>query len=422
MRCCKWAAGLMAVVLLAVCVPFTRLSSSALSLGYVQGSGSVLVTDALFTLRGAVGLTSLTTLQKLQADVDGDGKCSVTDALSVLRHAVGLTSAFSIPTYSAHINATNVRLRATPIDGAELTLMQSGEQVTVYGQAVDNWYHVEYNAQEGYCSADYVTVDAAVSPPSTPSAPSQGNAQTENTRSAVTTDNVNFRTGPDTGYGKVEVSPNPIPAGTSVTVYGEAENGWYRVRFNGMDGYCSADYIRVESGGTPSGGQPSGGAIDISLNVPRYSQADPEWANTLIGGETIRSSGCLVTCLAMCESFRQNARITPNDLARQYTFDLGGTLYWDGTGYFEWRNDSDPSRYLPRVLSILQHGAPCVFGCRSANGGMHWVVVTGYHGDGVNLRPEDFTVNDPGYSATVTLAQHVGKFPIYYKIVSYINP
>ncbi len=226
--------------------------------GDLDLSGSVTVSDALTALRGGVGLASLTTLQKLQADVDGDGNCSVTDALSVLRYAVGLTSTFSIPTYTAHINAADVRLRAAPKDGAELDQMQSGEQVTVYGTAIDDWYHVQYASVEGYSSAAYVTVDSAISAPptpsqpSTPSTPSQGNTQTGNTRLAMTTDNVNFRTGPGTNYGKVEVSPNPIPAGTSVTVYGEAENGWYHVRFNGKDGYCSADYILVDSGNAPA--------------------------------------------------------------------------------------------------------------------------------------------------------------------------
>ncbi len=436
MRCCKWAAGIMAAVFLAVCCPFTRIGSSALSLGYVQGGDSILVTDALFTLRGAVGLASLTTLQKLQADVDGDGNCSVTDALSVLRRAVGLTASFSIPTYTAHINATDVRLRAAPEDGAELTKMQTGEQVMVYGKAIDNWYHVEYHAQEGYCSADYVEINGTVSEPSTPSTPSQpstpstpsqpstpsrpsqGNTQTGDPRSGVTTANVNFRTGPGTNYGRVDVSPNPIPAGTSVTVYGEAENGWYHVRFNGKDGYCSAEYIRLAS----TGNTPSGGTVNISFDVPKYDQKDEEWANTLIGGEKIRSAGCLVTCLAMCESFRQNTRITPNDLAAKYTFGDGGVLYWAGTGYMEWRNDKDPSRYLPRVLSVLQNGAPAVVGCTNDKGWMHWVVVTGYHGDGVNLRPEDFTVNDPGYLGNVTLDQHMAKYPDYYKVVAYINP
>ena len=53
----------------------------------------------------------------------------------------------------------------------------------------------------------------------------------------VTTD-MNFRTGPGSGYELI----GGIPAGASVTYY-NSESGWDRVSYNGQTGYAYSDYL-----------------------------------------------------------------------------------------------------------------------------------------------------------------------------------
>lgn len=220
-------------------------------LGDVNLDGNVTVTDALTVLRGGVGFGGLSVQQQLQADVDGDGVPSVTDALSVLRYAVGLTSTFSIPTYSAHTNGTNVRLRSAPILEDRyiiLEMEQQGTSLTVFGNAIGNWYRVQMGSVEGYCSADYVTVDNVVVPsvPSIPpmSLPTTPSVPSDSARFAMTTDSLNFRSGPGTNYDVLAT----ISSGTVIVVIGEQQNGFYPVCYYQrvsvpQDGWCSADYI-----------------------------------------------------------------------------------------------------------------------------------------------------------------------------------
>ncbi len=62
--------------------------------------------------------------------------------------------------------------------------------------------------------------------------------------SAVTTDALNLRSGPGTGYSIVLT----IPKGQSITVNGTADNGWYQVTTSsGKTGYVSPDYVRITS-------------------------------------------------------------------------------------------------------------------------------------------------------------------------------
>ena len=56
------------------------------------------------------------------------------------------------------VSASGLNLREQPsTDSPVLATANSGECVVVLG-AADGWYHVNYNLQDGYMRADYLTV------------------------------------------------------------------------------------------------------------------------------------------------------------------------------------------------------------------------------------------------------------------------
>ena len=52
----------------------------------------------------------------------------------------------------------------------------------------------------------------------------------------------------------------------------------------------------------------------ISYDVPYYNQADPRWGSTYIGTKTIAQVGCLVTSLAMTQSYHTDTEILPDEV------------------------------------------------------------------------------------------------------------
>jgi hypothetical protein len=69
---------------------------------------------------------------------------------------------------------------------------------------------------------------------------------------------------------------------------------------------------------------------------------------------------------------------------------------------------------LEKIYGLLHEGKPVMIGCEG--GGMHFVLITGYTGDGVNFRSSDFIMNDPGYNST-TLNEQLNRHGIVFKLV-----
>lgn len=59
------------------------------------------------------------------------------------------------------------------------------------------------------------------------------------TGTAKTTYDVNFRSGPSTGYTRIDV----VPQGSTVNLHGGSVNGWNKVTWNGKTGYISSGYL-----------------------------------------------------------------------------------------------------------------------------------------------------------------------------------
>jgi uncharacterized protein YraI len=86
---------------------------------------------------------------------------------------------------------------------------------------------------------------------------------------AVTTSDLNLRTGPGLDWRIIDV----MPEGASVEILGGRENGFYRVSFGGTEGYAFGDYLDL--GGSSNG--PTGSAVTTSALNLRAGPSTTDW-------------------------------------------------------------------------------------------------------------------------------------------------
>ena len=124
------------------------------------------------------------------------------------------------------VNASGLNLRSQPSTGSTvLATANSGECVVVLGQE-DGWYRVNYNLQEGYMSADFLSVSTA--------------ENAELGYGIVTGSGVNLRSGPSTSHSKVGTASN----GDRLYIIG-ANQGWYKVLSGSGTCYIRSDYLSL---------------------------------------------------------------------------------------------------------------------------------------------------------------------------------
>lgn len=124
------------------------------------------------------------------------------------------------------VNATSLNLREQPSTGSSiLATAYSGECVVVLGQE-DGWYRVNYNLQEGYMSADFLTVSTV--------------ENAELGYGIVTGSGVNLRSGPSTSHSRVGTASN----GDKCYIIG-LNQGWYKVLYGSKTCYIRSDYLSL---------------------------------------------------------------------------------------------------------------------------------------------------------------------------------
>ena len=158
------------------------------------------------------------------------------------------------------------------------------------------------------------------------------------------------------------------------------------------------------------------------LDVIDYKQTDPQWKNAKLGGSTIGKVGCLVTSLAMLHTYTTGETTTPIDMRDKLKFGSGGDLAsWSlvtDLGYtVETYSAGVSQANMQHIYELLRDGKPVVLGSKKGSYGMHFVIVTGYTGDGEHFKASDFTIHDPGYSARFTLADHLAEYSSLYKLI-----
>lgn len=248
-----------------------------------------------------------------------------------------------------------------------------------------NWYYVEYrDNQYGYVHKDYVDIISS-------------NTKRVNTGGA----NLNVRYGPSTSYFAFDKVAN-----NEYVIELSKDGNWTRILFDGNKvGYVSSSYLSSTSQAYPK----------INLNVTSYKQFDSRWASSYIGnsGKTFKQIGCLTTAMAMVESYRRGATITPLYYESISSYTSSGALYWPSRYSFY-----TSSNYLTNLYNLLKQGKPAIIGLKNSSGGQHWVVVYGYKGYN-SLSASNFLIHDPGSSYRDTLDDVLASYPIFYKNAYY---
>lgn len=162
---------------------------------------------------------------------------------------------------TAYVIDGALNLRSGPSTGnSVITVMPNGAKVSLTGQSSAGFLSVTYNGTAGWAFADYLSTSGPSTPttpttpapapttPTTPSAPSVGDTPVGTMR---TTTRLNIRTGPGTGYSVVTT----LVTGATVEIMGNAQSGFYPIRYGQTKGWMSADYLTATGAGTP--GPPS---------------------------------------------------------------------------------------------------------------------------------------------------------------------
>lgn len=146
--------------------------------------------------------------------------------------AVSMFLPSSLAVYQAKVTADALYLRESP-GGSVIATLSQGTMLAVLENS-SSWYKVAVNGQEGYVSGEYVR-----------------GTQTEDfslgSAKIVCDSTVNFRSQPSTSSSVLASLSN----GTAISVTG-ISNGWYKVTYNGQNGYVSADYVSFSSGSAGS--------------------------------------------------------------------------------------------------------------------------------------------------------------------------
>jgi hypothetical protein len=124
------------------------------------------------------------------------------------------------------------------------------------------------------------------------------------------------------------------------------------------------------------------------LNVPRFAQADPRWADDSLGptDSTIGGEGCAVSSAAMVLAY-YGVNVDPGILnaflANNDGYTPQGWLYWEKAAAFapgkaKHIYEDAPSYYL--IDSNLLRGNPVIIRIRLRSGITHFVVIVGKRG------------------------------------------
>lgn len=305
--------------------------------------------------------------------------------VALLVISIPMTAQANTPIYAGAVTVSygslHVRSGASTAHSI-LTALPKGSYITLLSKS-DGWWKVQYgDGQYGYCHADYITAIEG----------RQANV-------AINWGTLNVRSGAGTGYTRIA----SLNKGDSVLIL-STNNGWSRILYHGTKiGYVSSAYLSGNTN-TPTG---------VSLAVPSYKQTDGRWSGVKIGssGKTIGQIGCTTTGIAMMESYRTGTTITPDAMSRRLSYTASGNVYWPS----DYRVTT--SYNLSNIVSLLQAGKPVLIGARNSYGAQHWVVITGYNGQG--LSAVNFSINDPGSNSRTNLQQFFNAYPTFYKYFNY---
>ena len=171
-----------------------------------------------------------------------------TSVLGALAAAMMTMTAAAAVVGTGVVDADSLRVRSEPnTKCSTLTYLIDGTKVRVH-EVLDGWYKVSYGETTGYVSADYLvyTPTSVEEEKAEEAKPVEEKAE-ETKQGIVTGSCVNVRSGPSTDHSIL----TRLYSGNKVELLQE-QDGWYAVRFDDVEGYMSADYVREYTGTTAS--------------------------------------------------------------------------------------------------------------------------------------------------------------------------
>ena len=153
--------------------------------------------------------------------------------------------------------AINDKPAASPSNSTQIGRIPEGATCTVYTDKTSgSWYYVEYNGVKGYAYKNYIKLDSSSS--SSSSSANSSNSSSPSS-SATVKGIISGTSGALAINDKPAASPSNstqigrIPEGATCTVYPAQTSGnWYYVEYNGVKGYASKNYIKLDSSSSSS--------------------------------------------------------------------------------------------------------------------------------------------------------------------------
>lgn len=225
---------------------------------------------------------------------------------------------------------------------------------------------------------------------------------------------INVRTGPSSGYSRVGAARNGISFEVTKTSGNWGYTGAIQCTNGWQAGWVCLDYCTKTSGNSNNSSYVSyNNYANISLDVPHYLQSDKRWRSKKLGTSkySIWGYGCTITSVAMMYSYNNNCTVYPDEIMGSLKFTSNGSVYWQGIydlgfSYTSGSNKAITQSLMKKIYNQLENGRPVMLGSYNSSGDEHWVVITGYSGSTSTFSASGFTINDPAYDHT-NLQQHL---------------
>lgn len=177
---------------------------------------------------------------------------------------------------SATVNTDALNLRSGPGTGySVLAVMPYGSSLSLTSDSSNGFVGANYNGTTGYAFAEYLSTGSTPAPDPAPEQepePETGSGtvavgDTVVDSATVIDGSLNMRTGPSTSYDVITV----LPDGASVEIMGDPQGGFYPVRYDGVKGWASGDWLAI---GTTSPSPPPAASGDDDIVSIIYAAAD----------------------------------------------------------------------------------------------------------------------------------------------------
>lgn len=156
----------------------------------------------------------------------------------------------------AYVTGDTLKLRAEPnAESAVLATAVKNDVVLVTEQTADGWYQVDYCTIQGYMHADWLSVSDSHAAPIC-----YGMVDTSGSP-------LNLRAAPDASAAKLA----SIPSGTILPLNGMRQ-GWFKVSYQGREGYVSGTYILAVDGAGGRADKASSPSSELGSQIVAYAK------------------------------------------------------------------------------------------------------------------------------------------------------